>query len=109
VNLKTPHFQKARVSIGTRLLSHCACKTATCKLAEETGKKVEESHVEVPCSKPICKRFCEFVDLTNVITPAKFACKMCMAFPSREGVKRCVNLWRSSMSNYFFALCLKVL
>jgi len=35
-------------------------------------------------SQPIFTKFGEFVDLTNVITPAKFGYKIFIGFPGRE-------------------------
>jgi len=79
VNLKAPNPQKERVSIGTQLLT----KTATCGLAEErkTNKKggrrkSQNRYISPPrggaISQPIFTKFGDFIDHTNIITPAKF-------------------------------------
>jgi len=74
-------------------------KIATSGLAEETEKKHkkvdEESHKTVifhlprggAISQPIFTKFDEFVDLTDVITPAKFCYKIFIDFSTPRGWK----------------------
>jgi len=44
-------------------------------------------HVEAPFRKLICIKFDQFVDLTDVITPAKFGSKIFIGFSRPRGRK----------------------
>jgi len=75
-------------------------KIVTCGLAEESEKKKNGGRIKPQnryfisppwggaISQPICTKFGEFVDLTDVITSAKFGSKYSLVFPGREVEKR---------------------
>jgi len=97
VNLKArTNREKTRVSIGARLLSHYRRATRTKSgLAEEKEKRCtgEESHKTVifhhDVEAPFRNRFApKFVDLADVITSAKFGCKIFIAFSRPSGGKK---------------------
>jgi len=58
------------------------------KWKKRKKKKSQNRYISPPCggaiSQSICTKFGEFVDLTDVITPAKFGCKISLVFPDRE-------------------------
>jgi len=73
-------------------------KIATCGLAEETEKKggrrkSQNRYISPPCggaiSQPICTKYGEFVDvdLTDIITSAKFGYKIFIGFFRLRGGK----------------------
>jgi len=77
-------------------------KIATCGLAEETEKKKnggrrksQNRYISPPCggviSQPICTKSGKFVDIADVITPAKFKW-----FFHAEKSKYDISLWKSN-------------
>jgi len=59
---------------------------------EKSGRRKSQNHyISPPCggaiSQPICTKFCEFVDLTDIIRRAKFGSKIFIGFSRPRGVK----------------------
>jgi len=84
-------------------------KIATCGLTELTEKKAgEESHKteknSTPrggaISQPICTKFGEFVDLTDLITPVKFGSKIFIGFFQAERWKKPFSLLGPKQTAY---------
>jgi len=63
-------------------------------------RKSQNRYISPPCGgailQPICTKFGEFIELTDVMTPAKFGSKYSFVFPGREvekGIFLLENKW----------------
>jgi len=77
-------------------------KIATCGLAEETEKGGRKSQNRIisplrggAISQPIFTKFGEFLDLTDIITPAKFGYKIFIGFSRPRGGKSPFPYWKA--------------
>jgi len=84
VNLMAPNPEKARVSIGTRLLSNGSKDVFRLINVPSNFRHVRPR--ERKKRKKGGQR--KFVDLTNVITPAKFGCEIFVGFFQAEKWKK---------------------
>jgi len=91
VYLKAPNpekhvYQKEHVFWAT--LRAIRTKNVTSGLADESEKRKkggsQHRNISPTLSQPICTKFCEFVDLTEVVTPAKFVPRYALVFPGWE-------------------------
>jgi len=70
-------------------MSHQACKSdRNCDLCMGWPRKREKRREKKVISQPICTEFDEYVDLTDVMTPAMFGSKIFINYSRPRGGKK---------------------